>query len=147
MGPRVTCGGVTTVGRPFTGRREWGFTLIELMIVMVLITVLAGIGLAFYGNAITRSKEAALKTDLVQMRKAIDEYYADKNRWPADLQTLVSEKYLREIPRDPFTQSADTWQTIYGDPDPSNPQSTGGISDVKSGADGTALDGTRYADW
>jgi general secretion pathway protein G len=131
-----------------TARRSAaGFTLIELMIVMVLITILAGIGLALYTNSITRAKEAALQQDLVEMRKAIDEYYADKNKWPADLQTLASEKYLRFIPKDPFTNSVDTWQTVYGEPDPSNPASVGGISDVKSGSDGTALDGTRYADW
>jgi general secretion pathway protein G len=121
--------------------------LIELMIVMVLITILAGIGLALYTSSVTRAKEAALSQDLVEMRKAIDEYYADKNKWPADLQTLVSEKYLRFLPKDPFTNSVDTWQTVYGEPDPSNPTSVGGISDVKSGSDGTALDGTRYADW
>jgi general secretion pathway protein G len=131
-----------------TARRSAaGFTLIELMIVMVLITILAGIGLALYTNSVTRAKEAALSQDLVEMRKSIDEYYADKNKWPADLQTLVSEKYLRFLPKDPFTNSADTWQTVYGEPDPSNPTSVGGISDVKSGSDATALDGTRYADW
>ena len=128
-------------------RASGGFTLIELMIVMVLITILAAIGVAMYGNSITRAKEAALKQDLVEMRKAIDEYYADKNKWPADLQTLVSDKYLRSIPPDPFTQSADTWQTVYGEPDPANPASSGGISDVKSGYEGTSIDGTRYADW
>lgn len=130
-----------------SGSRERGFTLIELMIVMVLITILAGIGVAMYSNSVTRAKEAALLQNLVEMRKAIDEYYADKNRWPADLATLVSEKYLRTIPPDPFTQSADTWQTVYGEPDPANPASSGGISDVKSGSDATALNGTRYADW
>ena len=124
-----------------------GFTLIELMIVMVLITILAGIGVAMYQNSVVRAKEAALKQNLVEMRKAIDEYYADKNRWPSDLQTLVSEKYMRSVPPAPFTLSADTWQTVYGEPDPANPASTGGISDVKSGSDGMALDGTRYADW
>jgi len=127
--------------------REGGFTLIELMIVMVLITILAGIGLALYTNSITRAKEAALLQNLVEMRKAIDEYYADKNKWPADLETLVSEKYIRMIPKDPFTNSTETWQTEYGEPDPSNPQSSGGIANVRSGSEATALDGTRYADW
>ena len=74
-----------------------GFTLIELLIVMVLLVMLAGVGLALYGNSVTRGKEAALKEDLFQMRKAIDEYYADKDKYPADLQTLVTEKYLRSI--------------------------------------------------
>ena len=128
-------------------RSNRGFTLIELIIVMVLITILAGIGLALYTNSVTRAKEANLTENLYQMRKAIDEYYADKNRWPADLQTLASENYIRMVPKDPFTESADTWVTEYGEPDPSNPQSSGGISDVRSGSDGTALNGSRYSDW
>ena len=113
---------------------------------MAIITILAGIGLALYTNSVTRAKEATLTQNLVEMRKALDEYYADKNKWPADLQTLVSEKYLRFIPKD-ITGSVDTWQTEYAEPDPSNPASAGGISNVKSGSDGVALDGTQYADW
>ena len=85
-----------------------GFTLIELLIVMVLLILLAGVSLAVYGNSVTRGKEAALEEDLFQMRKAIDEYYADKGKYPTDLQTLVTEKYLRTIPPDPFTNSAET---------------------------------------
>ena len=127
-------------------RSQRGFTLIELMIVMVIITILAGIGLQMYTNSVQRAKEAVLLENLVQMRKSIDEYYADKNRWPADLQTLVSDKYLRFVPKD-ITGSTDTWQTVYGEPDPGNPASAGGISDVKSGSDGVSLDGTRYAEW
>ena len=124
-----------------------GFTLIELMIVMTLIVILAGIGLALYGNSVTRAKEATLKEDLFRMRDAIDQYYADKNKYPPSLEDLVSEKYLRSVPIDPFTQSTDTWQPTFSDPDPSNPSAEQGISDVKSGADQSALDGTLYADW
>ena len=124
-----------------------GFTLIELMIVMVIMVLLAGIVLAVYGNNVTRAKEAALKEDLFQMRKAIDEYYADKGKYPATLETLVSEKYLRKIAPDPFTGSAETWQTIQSDLDPGNPSAEAGISDVKSGSDQTGLDGTPYAEW
>ena len=142
--PSSTCAGLPRRSR---GAAKAGFTLIELMIVMVIITILAGIGVALYSNSVTRAKEAALLQNLVEMRKAIDEYNADKNRWPGDLATLVGEKYLRIIPKDPFTNSADTWQTEYGEPDPSNPASVGGISNVKSGSDAVAIDGTRYADW
>jgi general secretion pathway protein G len=124
-----------------------GFTLIELMIVMSLIVILASITLTLYGNAVTRAKEATLKEDLFRMRDAIDQYYADKNKYPASLEDLVSEKYLRAVPVDPFTQSAETWQTTFSDADPSNPSAEPGISDVKSGAEQTAIDGTRYADW
>ena len=128
-------------------RRCKGFTLIELLIVMAIAVVLAGVGLALYGNSVTRAKEAALKEDLFQMRKAIDEYYADKQKYPATLDTLVSEKYLRMIQRDPFTNSVDTWQTTMSEPDAANPSADSGISDVKSGAEGTALDGTPLAEW
>jgi general secretion pathway protein G len=124
-----------------------GFTLIELLIVMVLIVLLAGIVLAVYGNSVTRAKEAALAEDLFQMRKAIDEYYADKGKYPADLDALVSEKYLRQIPPDPFTGSTDTWQEIQSEGDPSNPSAEPGISDVKSGSDQSGLDGRPYAEW
>src|ERR1041385_321826 len=124
-----------------------GFTLMEMMIVMTLIVILAGIGLAVYGNSVQRSKEAVLKEDLFQMRDAIDQYYADKNKYPASLEDLVSEKYLRSVPVDSFTANADSWQTTMSEPDPSNPSLQSGISNVKSGSDQTGLDGSRYADW
>jgi len=124
-----------------------GFTLIELLIVMVLLILLAGVSLTVYGTSVQRGKEAALKEDLFQMRKAIDEYYADKSKYPADLQTLVSEKYLRKIAPDPFTGSADTWTTVPSDPDPSNPSAEPGISDVRSGSDQTGSDGKPYSEW
>ena len=124
-----------------------GFTLIELMIVMSLIVVLAGIGLAMYGNGQTRAREAVLKEDLFRMRDTIDQYYADKNEYPAALGALVTGMYLRAIPVDPFTNSADTWQTTMSETDAANPSAQPGIFDVKSGSDRTALDGTQYADW
>src|SRR6186997_3722946 len=124
-----------------------GFTLMEMMIVMVLIVILAGVGLTLYGNSVTRAKEATLKEDLFRMRDAIDQYYADKNKYPANLEALVSEKYLRAVPDDPFTGSADSWQTTTSEPDPGNPSLESGISNVKSGSDQTGLDGTPYADW
>jgi general secretion pathway protein G len=128
------------------GRNE-GFTLIELMVVMVLIITLASIGLTVYGNSITRAKEATLKEDLFRMRDAIDQYYADKNKYPASLETLVEDKYMRAVPVDPFTSSADTWQTTMSEPEPGNPSAQPGVYDVKSGSDAVALDGSRYADW
>ena len=124
-----------------------GFTLMEMMIVMVLIVILAGIGLSVYGSSVQRAKEATLKEDLFRMRDAIDQYYADKNKYPGSLEDLVTEKYMRAVPQDPFTQSTDTWQTTMSDPDPSNPSQQSGISNVKSGSEQTGLDGSRYADW
>ena len=124
-----------------------GFTLMEMMIVMVLIVILAGIGLTMYGNSVTRAKEATLKEDLFRMRDAIDQYYADKNKYPANLDALVGDKYLRAVPIDPFTGSTDSWQTTTSEPDPGNPSLESGISNVKSGSEQTGLDGSRYADW
>ena len=127
--------------------RAGGFTLIELLVVMSLIVILAGIGLVVHANSQTRAKEAVLKEDLFRLRDAIDQYYADKNAYPPSLDSLVSEKYLRAIPEDPFTSSATTWQVTMSEIDPVNPAATPGVFDVKSGSQGRALDGTMYADW
>jgi general secretion pathway protein G len=128
-------------------RRQDGFTLIELLVVIALITILASMGVVQYRNSIQSSKEAVLRTDLFRMRDAIDQYYADKGKYPASLDTLVSEGYMRKIPEDPITKSAETWQTDPAEPDPASPSAEPGIYNVKSGATGTALDGSSYADW
>jgi len=114
---------------------------------MSLIVVLASVGLALYANSVTRAKEAVLKEDLFRLRDAIDQYYADKNQYPGSIEDLVSEKYLRAIPVDPFTNSSDTWQTILSEPEPGNATASPGIFDVKSGAEQMALDGSSYAEW
>jgi general secretion pathway protein G len=128
-------------------RRQNGFTLIELLIVIALITILATMGVVQYRNSINSTKEAVLSTDLFRMRDAIDQYYADKNKYPASLDTLVSDGYMRKIPEDPFTKSVDTWQTVPAEPDPGNPSAEPGIYNVKSGAPGTALDGRAFSDF
>ena len=140
----------TVTGRRFAGsrvRRFEGFTLIEVMVVMALIITLASVALTLYGNSVIRAKESVLKEDLFRMRDAIDQYYADKGKYPGTLQDLISDKYLRTIPVDPFTNSADTWREVPSEPDPNNPTAETGVYDVKSGSDRTALDGTKYADW
>ena len=128
-------------------RNQGGFTLIELLVVISLITLLAAMAVVQYRNSIQKTQEAALKNNLVRMRDAIDQYYADKGKYPATLDALVSDQYLRKIPEDPFTKSADTWQTVPAEPDPGNPSAEPGIYDVKSGAPGQALDGTTFSDW
>ena len=128
-------------------RRQGGFTLVELLVVITLIALLAGMAVVQYRNSIQKAQEATLKTNLFRMRDAIDQYYADKGKYPSSLDALVSDQYLRKIPEDPFTKSADSWQTIPAEPDPGNPSAEPGIYDVKSGAPGQALDGTTFADW
>ena len=124
-----------------------GFTMIELMVVMSLIVILATMGLVQYRQSIIRSQEAVLKEDLFRLRDALDQYYADKNQYPSDLNTLVSDGYLRSLPKDPFTSSDSTWQTVQAEPDPRNTNVEPGVYDVKSGSDATALDGTKYSEW
>lgn len=128
-------------------RRPSGFTIIELLVVLALISILATMGMAQYRQSVMHAREAVLKTDLFDLRDAIDQYYADKGQYPATLEALVSDGYIRRVPIDPITNTADTWQTVASDPDPSNPTAQIGIKDVKSGSDQMALDGTPYADW
>ncbi len=125
-----------------------GFTLIEMLVVVALIGILATIAVGQYQRSIVRAKEAALRENLFVMRSQISNYFADKGEYPFDLQSLVDEKYLRKIPNDPITRSADTWVVTHSDigneEDISNEQ---GIEDVHSGADKLSLDGMPYAEW
>ncbi|NQT78862.1 MAG: type II secretion system protein [Candidatus Aminicenantes bacterium] len=126
-----------------------GFTLIEILIVFSLIGILVGMGLPQFRTATTRAREAVLKENLFQMRLLINQYYADKGKYPASLQTLVDEEYMRTIPVDPITKSSRTWiemqQTLSED---DLAQNVGvGISDVFSGSEKKALDGTLYSTW
>jgi general secretion pathway protein G len=124
-----------------------GFTLIELIVVTTLIIVLTTMAMVSYQNSVVRAREAVLKEDLFRLRDAIDQYYADKNKWPSTLQDLVTDGYVREIPKDPMTDSAESWTTVPAEADPSNTSSEPGIFDVKSGSDRMALDGTPYTEW
>ena len=119
-----------------------GFTLIELLVVMAIIALLLTIAVPRYFHSTDRAREAVLKEDLVQMRNAIDKFYGDRGSYPDSLDELVERKYLRRIPADPITESVDTWVTVR--PEESG---KGAVFDVKSGATGTALDGTPYGDW
>ena len=131
----------------WAGRRQDGWTLIELMVVTSLIVLLASMAMVGYKNAVRVSQEAVLKENLFRMRDAIDQYYADKTKYPASLDALVSDGYLRAIPEDPFTRSNTTWQTVDAEPDPSNPSAEPGIFSVKSGSTEQSLNGTPYSDW
>ncbi|MBI3145181.1 MAG: prepilin-type N-terminal cleavage/methylation domain-containing protein [Pseudogulbenkiania sp.] len=122
--------------------RDTGFTLIELMVVMSIIALLLTIAVPRYLSSVERSKEAVLHSDLSTMREAIDKYYGDRAKYPDTLDELVSGKYLRNLPQDPFTESPATWVIVPPD-DPAK----GGVYDVKSGAPGKARDGTPYSEW
>jgi len=126
---------------------DHGFTMIELLVVVSLIVILATMGLTQYRNSVIHAREATLKEDLFRMRDAIDQYYADKGKYPATLDALVSDGYVRKLPEDPFTHNSTSWQAIPAEPDPNNPAAEAGVFDVKSGSDEVALDGTRYSEW
>jgi general secretion pathway protein G len=126
-----------------------GFTLIEVIIVFALIGILVGLGIPQYKTATVRAREAVLKEDLHLMRTLIRQYYSDKGKYPASLQTLVDEEYLYKIPVDPITKSASTWieiQEVLTDEEIIAGVQAG-ISDIKSGSENTALDGTLYNTW
>ena len=124
-----------------------GFTLMEMMIVMVLIVILAGIGLAMYGNSVHAREGSHAQGRSVPDARRDRPVLRRQEQYPANLDALVGDKYLRAVPIDPFTRSTDSWQTTMSEPDPGNPSLESGISNVKSGSDQTGLDGTRYAEW
>jgi general secretion pathway protein G len=128
-------------------KNDAGFTLVELMIVMAIIGVLAVVAIPSYVGAIRQAREAVLKEDLHVMRSAIDSYTADKQKAPQTLQDLVTDGYLRSIPVDPMTRTAETWQTETSDALSSVDQSDPGINDVHSGSQESGSDGQTYSTW
>jgi general secretion pathway protein G len=124
-----------------------GFTLIELLIVMSIIGILASIVVPNYQRNLIKAREAVLMEDLYQMRRAIDAYFADHISYPESLDDLVASKYIRDIPRDPFTQASDTWEEVPPVPSIDGELAEGGLENVYSGSDLVGLNGIPYRDW
>ncbi len=117
-----------------------GFTLIELMIVVSIIGILATIAVPSYQSSVTRARETVLRQDLFTMRELLDQHRADQGKYPPSLDGLVAAGYLRTLPKDPFTNSSDSWQEI-------TEPSEGGVFDVYSGSDLVGTNGTAYNQW
>lgn len=123
--------------------RARGFTLLELLFVLIIVALLASIVGPMLVGSISRARESTLKQDLYVLRKAIDDYYADNGKYPVELGDLVDKRYLRGIPADPVTEQRDSWIAVRRD----NDKDPKGIVDVHSGSALTANDGTFYRDW
>src|SRR5262245_456918 len=119
-----------------------GFTLVELIVVVAIIGILVTVAMPIYKDSVRKARESVLREDLYLMRDAIDQYFTDKGHWPSDLNALVDDGYLKQIPVDPLTGGADTWVTEEAETNESMPDQPAGIRDVKSGAVGNAVDGT-----
>lgn len=134
---------------PRRGLRRLGFTLIELLVVIAIIGILAAIVIPMLVKTPIKAKEAALRENLFTFRSCLDQYKADKGNYPESLEVLVQEKYIRKIPLDPFTKSADTWELVFEEPSSAEAASEepAGVIDVHSGSKDLAIDGTAYNTW
>ena len=124
-----------------------GFTLVEMLVVLLLVSLLASLAVPLVTGSIDRASESTLKEDLFIMRKAIDAYYADKQVYPETLTVLVEQRYLRAIPKDPLTGRIDSWRLDYREIAGAGGVTMRGVADVHSGHDGQSSEGTPYAQW
>src|SRR5262245_32003094 len=128
-------------------RSQAGFTMIELMLVILIISILMAIAAPIYSKSVIRAKESVLKQDLFTLREQIDNYTLDKEKAPQSLEDLVTAGYLKLIPKDPMTGSTETWVPVTEDIAMSIDQTETGITDVHSGSNAIASDGTAYSSW
>ncbi|MFZ0704264.1 MAG: prepilin-type N-terminal cleavage/methylation domain-containing protein [Candidatus Korobacteraceae bacterium] len=127
--------------------QQRGFTLIELMVVISIIVILMSMAIPRYQRSIVHARETVLKNDLYDLRTVIDQYTLDKQKAPTSLQDLVDAGYLKELPKDPFTNARDSWVPVQDDSIMSPDQTDPGIIDVHSGSDVTSSEGTAYNTW
>ena len=132
---------------PVASRRLRGFTFVELMVVMAIIVVLISMAIPIYQKSIIRAKESVLSNNLFTLRTVIDNYTYDKQKAPTNLQELVSEGYLRQIPTDPITNSNQEWKIVMEDATQAVNQDQPGIFDIRSGSDKIGLNGIPYSEW
>ena len=125
------------------GRLAKGFTLIEMLVVMLIISLLLTIAVPRYLRALERSRETVLRQDLSTLRESIDKYYGDTGKFPPELKVLVEQRYLRSMPTDPISKSSETWVPILEEDNPDD----NGVKDVHSGAEGVGQNGIAYAQW
>lgn len=134
------------MARSFKRGRSAGFTLLEMMIVMIIMGVLMSIALPIYNQSLVRSREAVLRQDLFTLRSLISQYTLDKQKAPQSLDDLAQGGYLKVIPKDPMTNEAN-WEVVQEDILLTVDQQDPGISDVHSASSATATDGTAYSSW
>jgi general secretion pathway protein G len=127
--------------------RPRGFTLIELIVVMTILALLATVGLTGYRHKTLVARESVLKENLFQIRHSLEQYRADRGKYPSSLAPLRELGYLRDMPMDPMTQSRDTWQTELEPPDPDNPDAELGVFNVRSGSTDKGENGIPYNEW
>jgi len=127
--------------------RQRGFTLIELMVVISIIVILLALAIPNYSSSILHAKETALREDLYTLRSVIDQYTLDKQKAPQSLQDVVDAGYLKQLPRDPFTNSRETWVPVTDDSLMSPDQTQPGIMDVHSSSEQVSSEGTAYSTW
>lgn len=128
-------------------RSQAGFTIMELMVSMAIVLVVISVAVPLYQKSIIRARESILRQNLFSLRTVIDEYTYDKQKAPAQLEELVREGYLRQMPLDPIVGNNTSWKTIMEDASASASQSEPGIFDVRSSSEKTSLEGTPYSDW
>ena len=127
--------------------RQRGFTLIELMVVISIIVILMSVAIPRYQASILRARETVLRDDLYTLRSVIDQYTLDKQKAPQSMQDLVEARYLKELHKDPFTNTRDSWVPVTDDSIMSPDQSQPGIIDVHSGSEQNSSEGTAYSSW